>query len=247
MSAKQDDVAPDELPLGGSPKVVPAVGQVVTEPVATTTLPPAAKPPRSKPLKKTEAAAKTTLETQSTLPLATSPDTSHPETDDQGWVSLLFTDDIAEELNGGIEWVKRVTDGAEISIPKIVDLALSNADDLTESFLHGHATSRSQEELKRKAMATAFSAVLKGMAAGKVKRKPEIYVRSLMKLTEAARKMNAGLRNESHVRFAFERLWREGGNLALWEWLQKRGDHIKQELEACSLTMVKNQKEEKAA
>ena len=246
MSA-QPNVAPDELPLGDSGQVVPPVSQVVTPPVDTTTPSPAAKPPRSKPSKKIEAAAKTIPETQSALPVAASPDATHPETDDQGWVSLLFTDDIAEELNGAVEWFKRVTDGAEISIPKIVDLALSKVDDLTESFLRGHATSRSHEELKRKAMATAFSVVLKGMATGEVKRKPEIYVRSLMKLTEAAKKMNAGLRNESHVRFAFDRLWREGGNLALWEWLQKRGDHIKQELEACSLTMVKIQKEEKAA
>jgi hypothetical protein len=158
----------------------------------------------------------------------------------QELVMRLFSPEIAREIAGAIAWVTYIIGGGlEISVWLIVEIVLEDADNLTKAHLHGHASARTKEEMHRKETAKVFSGMLARIAPPNPDCKLGIKPESLTVLRGLADRMEASMRTKIHVCVAFEYLWREGGNLAIRNWLLALGSHIEKKLKSNPLEIEK--------
>jgi hypothetical protein len=227
-----------ELPLGDARITVPSQIQVSASTIAG-----------ALPSREIQAPAKPSAISTAEKPekpqqqqfLDTTKEANKAET--QELVMRLFTPEIAREIAGAIAWVTYIIGGGlEISVWLIVEIVLEDADNLTKAHLHGHASARTKEEMHRKETAKVFSGILARIAPPNPDCKLGIKPESLTVLRALADRMEASMRTKIHVCVAFEYLWREGGNLAIRNWLLALGSHIEKKLKSNPLEIEKRRR-----
>jgi hypothetical protein len=149
--------------------------------------------------------------------------------DDPGDAKVIrqFDETIAKDIARFSAWVSESTGGLTIDAALIIELALTQGDQLVESYLAGHRKSRSPEQMKQKEETEAFLGTLSVRTIASYKLKLFFKKSSLAKLLEMTARVRQGLDNKDlKETWVFGELWREGGALAAKMWLRTQAEAI---------------------